>query len=62
MAMASDLVTADCIEAEEFMDLSRRYRVSAVPKTILNGSMEILGAVPESDLLRAVLSAGAGSL
>jgi len=58
MAMASNLVTADCVEAQEFPDLSRAFRVSAVPKTILNGRIEILGAQPESAFLASVLEAG----
>jgi len=58
MAMASDLVTADCVEAQEFLSLSRAYGISAVPKTILNGKAEILGAQPESVLLAGVLEAG----
>lgn len=38
------------------MDLTRRYRVSGVPKTIINaGEREILGAVPEDDFVRAVV-------
>jgi len=58
MAMASDLVTADCVEAQEFMDLSRAFRVSAVPKTILNDSEELLGAQSEAAFLESVLRAG----
>ena len=29
------------------MDLSRRFRVTGVPKTIVNGTIEIMGALPE---------------
>ena len=58
MAMASDLVTADCVEAQEFMDLSRAFGVSAVPKTIINDKEEILGAMPEEVFLEGVLKAG----
>jgi len=58
MAMASDRVTADCVEAQEFPDLSRAFRISAVPKTIVNGRIEILGAQPESAVLARVLEAG----
>ena len=55
MAFASPLVTADAIEATEFMDLSRRYRVTGVPKTIVNETVEIMGALPEADFVRAAL-------
>jgi predicted DsbA family dithiol-disulfide isomerase len=43
------------VEATEFMDLSRRYRVTGVPKTIVNGKTEILGALPEDAFVRAVV-------
>jgi alkyl hydroperoxide reductase subunit AhpF len=56
MAMESPHIRATCIEATEFIDLSRQYRVTGVPKTVINGSVEILGAVPESDFVRAVLT------
>jgi predicted DsbA family dithiol-disulfide isomerase len=44
------------VEATEFMELSRRYRVTGVPKTIVNGTVEILGAVPEAAFVEAVVS------
>lgn len=47
MALASDHIRATVVEATEFPDLSRQYRVTGVPKTIVNGTTEILGAVPE---------------
>jgi glutaredoxin-like protein len=46
-AIESDLVTADMIEAMEFPDLSARYEVMGVPKTILNGEFAVEGALPE---------------
>lgn len=58
MAMASDWVTSDCIEAQEFIDLSRTFRVSSVPKTVINDREEIVGALPEEVFLAAVLKAG----
>ena len=33
------------------MDLSRRYRVNGVPKTVVNGRGEILGALPEDQFV-----------
>jgi hypothetical protein len=45
MAFESPQVTAACVEATEFMDLSRKYRVTGVPKTIINGTVEIVDAV-----------------
>jgi hypothetical protein len=55
MARESALIRASCVEATEFMDLSRRFRVTGVPKTIVNGSTEILGALPEELFVRSVL-------
>jgi hypothetical protein len=47
MAFASPQITAIAVEATEFPDLVRRYRVNGVPKTIVNDRVEILGALPE---------------
>lgn len=55
MAAANPNITADAIEATEFMDLSRQYRVTGVPKTIVNETIEILGGLPEQDFVRAAL-------
>ena len=57
MAFESPHVTAACVEATEFMDLSRKYRVTGVPKTIVNGTVEIMGAVPEELFVRTVVEA-----
>jgi predicted DsbA family dithiol-disulfide isomerase len=52
MAMESDLVEAEMVEAMEFVDLSDQYGVSGVPHTVINeGAGEIIGAVPEPVLL-----------
>jgi hypothetical protein len=55
MARESAQIRASCVEATEFMDLSRKFRVTGVPKTIVNGSIEILGALPEEMFVRGVL-------
>jgi len=55
MARENALIRATCVEATEFMDLSRKFRVTGVPKTIVNGSIEILGALPEEQFVRGVL-------
>jgi hypothetical protein len=57
MAVASDKVTATAIEATEFPDLSRSYRVMAVPKIVINDRVEFEGALPEPQFLDAVLRA-----
>jgi predicted DsbA family dithiol-disulfide isomerase len=61
MALASPHITAACVEATEFMDLSRKYRVTGVPKTIVNGTTEIMGAVPEDMFVRTVVDAATGA-
>ncbi len=57
MAVASERVRATAIEATEFPDLSRSYRVMAVPKIVINDRVEFEGALPEPEFLGAVLRA-----
>jgi hypothetical protein len=57
MAVASDRVRATAIEATEFPELSRAYRVMAVPKVVINDRVQFEGALPESQFLGAVLRA-----
>jgi alkyl hydroperoxide reductase subunit AhpF len=59
MAVASDRVRATAVEATEFPDLSRAYRVMAVPKIVINDRVEFEGALPEPQFLDAVLRAAA---
>jgi hypothetical protein len=56
MAMASDWVTADAIDATEFPELADRYQVHGVPRTI-NDSVHIEGAVPEAMLMAELIAA-----
>ena len=56
-ALESDLVQADCIEATEFPDLASRYRVYAVPKTVINELTSFEGSLPEEFFLDEVLKA-----
>ena len=55
MAFASPQVTAFAVEATEFPDLARRYKVSAVPKTVVNERIEVLGALPEDPYIDQAL-------
>jgi glutaredoxin-like protein len=52
MAVESVLVTATAVDATEYPDLVRRYNVNGVPKTVINDSIEVMGAVTEEELLR----------
>lgn len=54
MASESPFVTATCVEATEFPELSRQYRVTGVPKTVA-GEIEILGAMPEEEFISTLL-------
>jgi alkyl hydroperoxide reductase subunit AhpF len=59
MAVASDRVRSTAIEATEFPDLSRAYRVMAVPKVVINDRVQFEGALPEPEFLAAVMRAAA---
>ncbi len=56
-ALENDLIRADAIEASEFPDLSSRYRVFAVPRTVINEGAYIEGALPEEFFLDELLKA-----
>jgi predicted DsbA family dithiol-disulfide isomerase len=56
MAFASPNITAFAVEATEFPDLARRYRVTGVPKTVVDEEVEILGALPESAFVEQALA------
>jgi len=56
MAFASKSITAFAVEATEFPDLARRYRVTGVPKTVVDEEVEILGALPEHAFVEQALS------
>ena len=56
MAFASKNITAIAVEATEFPELSRRYRVTGVPKTIVNEATEILGGLPQDAFVQQALS------
>jgi glutaredoxin-like protein len=53
LTVESPLISTTAIDATEFPDLVRRYNVNGVPKTIINNSVEILGAVSEDELVSA---------
>lgn len=55
MALVSDQVTADAIDATEFPELADRYDVQGVPRTVANDTVHIEGAVPEAILMAELL-------
>ncbi len=50
--MESDRIVAESIEATEFPEMSRRYSVMAVPRTVVNDRAVIEGAMPSLCLSR----------
>src|SRR5579859_164181 len=48
LAMESDLIKADMVEATEFPLLAVKYNVMGVPRTVINEDVFIEGAVPET--------------
>jgi hypothetical protein len=61
-AIASDKITADGVEVTGYPDLAQKYRISSVPKTVVNERVEFVGAGPETMLLEHVLQAARGGL
>lgn len=62
MAWANPNITAYAVEATEFPDLARRYHVTGVPKTVVEGGVEILGAIPEDAFVEQALASFAPEL
>jgi hypothetical protein len=42
------------VEATEFPQLAIKYQVMGVPKTVINGTLHIEGAVPEIMLMQKI--------
>lgn len=57
MALESDLVRADMVEAIEFPHLSNKYHVQGVPRSVFNETVFLEGGVPEPLFLEKLLEA-----
>ena len=57
MAMESDMVVGDMVEATEFPHLSQKYQVMGVPRTVINESTFMEGSAPEAMLVSKVKEA-----
>src|SRR5512138_731708 len=59
MAMENpQMIRAEGVEATEFPELANRFNVRGVPQTVINsGAGSVVGAVPEQNLLAAIMSA-----
>ena len=56
-AFVSPRVKADMVEAMEFPDLSNKYNVYGVPRTVINETVHQEGAVPEPMMLQKLKEA-----
>lgn len=61
LALASPLIRADMIEAMEFPKLADQYHVYGVPRTVINETIAVEGAVPEGRLLEHLKEAVASA-
>jgi thioredoxin-related protein len=50
------------VEVTGYPDLARKYRVSSVPKTVVDDMTEFVGALPEAVLLEHVRKAAGSGL
>ena len=57
LAIASDKVRADMVEAIEFPHLALKYNVQGVPRSIFNEETYVEGAVPEREFVARLLEA-----
>jgi len=55
MAVASPLVSARTVEANEFPELSTRFGVQGVPRIVVNEQGAFVGALPEPQFVQAIL-------
>jgi len=56
-AFENDLIRANMVESSQFVPLSNKFRVYAVPKIVINDSIEFEGSVPEEKFLEQVVKA-----
>ncbi len=56
LAMSSDKITADMVEATEFPHLAFRYQVYGVPRIVINEVIHIEGAVPERTMVKEMMT------
>lgn len=54
MAAYSDKVIAEAVEANEFQELSAKYQVQGVPRTVINETYAVEGSQPESYLVQGL--------
>ena len=57
LALASDKITADMVEAIEFPQLANKYGVQGVPRSVINEKTHIEGAVAKDQEAQGLISA-----
>lgn len=57
MAVESEYVTADMVEATEFPQLAINYQVRGVPRTVINQTSFVDGMVPDAYMVQSMLLA-----
>lgn len=60
LALENPHITAEVVEINEFPQLAQRYRVRAVPLTVIADKIAIPGAVAENVLVEQVLKVAEG--
>ena len=61
LAIESEHIRADMVEAIEFPHLANKYQVFGVPRTVINETTHIEGMVPEAALVGALMEAVSSS-
>ncbi len=54
LALLNKNIEAEMVESQTFMDLSRKFKVSGVPKIIINDKLELLGNQPIESFLTEI--------
>ena len=57
LAFACDAVRGDMVEGMEFPQLATKYKVTGVPKVVINDDVEFEGALPEEMYMTHVMAA-----
>lgn len=57
LAMESDMIRGDMVEAIEFPHLSQKYEVRGVPRTVINEDVHLEGAAPEQMVMARLMEA-----
>jgi predicted DsbA family dithiol-disulfide isomerase len=57
LAFEHETIRADMINAPEFPELAQKYSVFAVPKVVINETVQFEGALPEDKFVEKVVQA-----